>query len=100
RIGGTTMARIIIPITLTDSDLARFLKYLRRDELTDCLLWTARRRRGYGTFGIKASGKWRPIFAHRVAFVLGGGVLTPERPFVLHHCDNPPCCEFTHLWAG
>lgn len=45
----------------------------------------------------------RTYYAHRVAFVNGGGILTAERPHVLHDCpggDQPSCCEFAHLWSG
>lgn len=37
--------------------------------------------------------------AHRVAFVLSGGALTPTDK-VMHSCDNPPCCNPLHLSKG
>lgn len=37
--------------------------------------------------------------AHRVAFMLSTGV-DPEGYFVLHRCDNPPCCNPAHLMLG
>ena len=37
--------------------------------------------------------------AHRVAWILTNGPI-PDGMWVLHHCDNPPCCEPTHLVLG
>lgn len=93
------MATKSIP-RLSPYDWRRFEKFLQRDEATGCLLWTGNRHRlGYGLF--KKNGT--VYLAHRIAFVGGGGVLTAERPFVLHDCpcgDEPACCCFVHLWAG
>lgn len=65
-----------------------------------CHEWTARRDKdGYGK--LRATGDTRrpEVPAHRIAFVLGGGVIPPGHQ-VLHHCDNPPCQRFDHLFTG
>jgi len=72
-------------------------------------------RDGYGRFHVHVhsayglSGEameWLKMFAshsisaHRVSFVVFGGVVTEEKPFVLHSCHNPSCCNPDHLHAG
>ena len=59
-----------------------------------CLEWTGatnRAKNGDGGYGhIKFAGK--TVDTHRVAWTLINGPIPPGLN-VLHHCDNPPCCE-------
>ena len=50
-----------------------------------------RDRRGYGHF--------KGWLAHRLAWVLVHGPI-PDGLNICHHCDNPPCCNPTHLFSG
>ena len=54
-----------------------------------CLEWTqGGNSKGYGAMSFEG----RPTLTHRVAWILVNGPI-PDGLFVLHHCDNPPCCE-------
>lgn len=62
-------------------------------------MWTGYRdKQGYGAVWFQG----RMWLAHRVAWVKAHGPI-PEGLCVLHHCDNPPCCEAEggeHLFLG
>lgn len=51
---------------------------------------------GYGKMTV-TTGLRR--YAHRVSWELVNGPI-PKGLNVLHHCDNPPCCNPAHLWIG
>jgi hypothetical protein len=55
-------------------------------------------RRGYGMFRI---GWKKPIVqASRHSYEITHGVTLATEQFVMHTCDNPPCCNPAHLQLG
>lgn len=65
-------------------------------DLDSCWEWRgSRRRTGYG----RAWADQKSIPAHRLAWELEHGPI-PDGLFVLHKCDNPPCCNPDHLFLG
>lgn len=68
-----------------------------------CWEWQgARDAKGYGQLRfvvITGEGNGRGIRAHVVAYILTNGPI-PDGLWVLHKCDNPPCCNPAHLFLG
>lgn len=74
----------------------RFWSKVDRRGPNDCWHWNGgRTNRGYGNFRMDG----RTVKAHRVAFEFSTGV-APGTMFVCHRCDNPPCCNPSHLFLG
>jgi hypothetical protein len=51
---------------------------------------------GYGMFSVKK----RRELAHRWAWMVANGQEIPDGLMVRHTCDNPPCCNPSHLLLG
>ena len=64
-----------------------------------CWEWPGRRQQaGYGQ--LRAWGKSGSVVSvHRLAWEAANGPI-PKGLWVLHTCDNPPCCNPAHLYVG
>jgi len=77
----------------------RFTNKLIVRRLDECWAWDgAKSDHGYGQVRGPAP-EYILHYAHRLAarYFLG---VNPGKLDVLHHCDNPECCNPTHLFLG
>lgn len=77
---------------------ARFWPHVDQRLPNECWPWRGRtlKKMPYGKFDINGN----QYFAHRVAYELGKGPISDDKPYVLHTCDNPRCCNPAHLVTG
>jgi hypothetical protein len=81
----------------------RFWSKVDRRGPDECWEWQASRyKKGYGFFrrrAHKAGRKGDCMQSHRMTWELVNGAI-PEGRLVCHTCDNPPCCNPSHLFLG
>lgn len=71
---------------------------VNRPDLGPCWPWTgAKTPKGYGLFHLQGSNA--SVYSHRYVNQITHGPLA-EGQQVLHHCDNPPCCNTAHHFRG
>lgn len=76
--------------------LERFSRSYKVDKKTGCWNWQlSLNDKGYGSFYFPPRNC---IGAHTAAWELLRG--SRKGLFVLHHCDNPRCCNPEHLYLG
>lgn len=80
----------------------RFWSRVQRGAPDECWEWQAFRQKvgGHGRFALSmgAAGV-RNDMAHRFAWEFTNGAI-PKGKYVLHKCNNPPCCNPAHLYLG
>lgn len=76
----------------------RFWSKVDRRGQDECWPWKGRLGAGYGRFRLGRAGS-RSDHPMRVAYALVIGPV-PKGLHVCHRCDNPPCCNPSHLWLG
>jgi len=80
---------------MSTSDKIRFWSKVDIKGPNDCWLWTAGKLRGYGSFWMHRKNN----ASHQIAWILTNGSYDADL-LVCHHCDNPPCCNPSHLFLG
>ena len=74
----------------------KFWSRVLKRGLDDCWEWQgAKQHRGHGHLRYQK----RLVKAHRLAYELTYGSIE-EGVFICHKCNNPPCCNPKHLYAG
>ena len=72
-----------------------FWKRVTLGELDECWKWQGARFPAPYDYGHLCYDR----YTHRIAWELTYGPV-PDGMQVCHHCDNPPCCNPTHLFLG
>lgn len=87
---------------MDEKDIARFWSKVDkngpviRPELGACWVWLGARANNYGRFSLFTPSR-KVFYAHRISWALTHG---DHSLCVLHHCDNPMCCNPAHLFLG
>lgn len=77
----------------------RLFSKISRSTSDQCWPWNGcRNKKGYGMIALPGKGNG-VLLTHRAAWMVTNGDI-PKGILVCHHCDNPPCCNPSHLFLG
>ncbi len=83
-------------VNFRKEDIKRFWAKVETNGKDECWQWLGcKTKDGYGRFVMFG----RAVRAHRVAFVISNGEIV-DGLVVCHKCDNPSCCNPSHLFSG
>jgi hypothetical protein len=91
------------PLSLGKDTVSRFWAKVQRNSDENCWLWTAGKfPTGYGMFhvGRWPDGRVHTDYAHRVSYRIHNNEWPPVGLVVMHDCDEPACCNPSHLTLG
>ena len=86
---------------LTEAEISNFWNKVDVRLPSECWPWTAGTNAGYGQFeiGNRRDGNRRTVASHRLAFYFANEDQWPEN-YACHTCNNPICCNPSHLYDG
>lgn len=97
---------------VNESAVKRFWKRVNKRGKDECWEWTGAVSTvrkgviqvygGYGRFSVFVPWLNRngAIYAHRIAYIIEHDCDIPAGMVIMHTCDNPPCCNPSHLRLG
>lgn len=85
--------------SVKDSLIRRLQTKLLLNTSNGCIEWIGKATHNSGYGKIASNREIGPLRAHRLVWVLVNGEI-PLDLVVMHSCDNPKCCNITHLSLG